>query len=255
MKKSLESEVRSPESEERDSLPDSGLQTTESGLVVKGLRKSYRDPSGGALEVLHDVSFTLKAGDVLAVVGASGAGKSTLLQVLGGLEKADGGEARLDGFEILGATEAELTRFRGRAVGFVFQAHHLLPDLSAEENVALPLLVARKGRREARAQATRMLACVGLTERAEHAAGELSGGEQQRIAIARALVRGARLLLCDEPTGNLDAQTAAEIAALLFSLCRERRACAVIATHNETLARACDRVLVLQDGRVNESGV
>lgn len=219
-------------------------------LNVEGLRKSFRNASGERLEVLRGVSFDVRAGEVLAVVGASGAGKSTLLHVLGGLETADDGEARFRGFDIVRAGASELARWRGREVGFVFQAHRLLADLSAEENVMLPLLVARTRRREARETAERALSAVGLAERARHAAGELSGGEQQRVGIARALVAGARLLLCDEPTGNLDARTAEETCALLFALCRERRACALIATHNERVARACDRVLLLRDGRV-----
>ena len=255
MKKSRQPEVWSPEPQvgsQRRAGRDSALQTSDSRLVVEGLRKSYRDPAGVTLEVLRDVSFSLHAGETLAVVGASGAGKSTLLHVLGGLEHADGGRARLDGFDILSAGARELTRFRGREVGFVFQAHHLLPDLSAEENVALPLLVARRGHRAARDAAIGLLEAVGLRGRAAHAAGELSGGEQQRVALARALVTRPRLLLCDEPTGNLDTRTAEETCALLFSLCRERGAGVIIATHNETLARACDRQLALADGRIRE---
>ena len=256
MKNSRQSGVRSLESEVKtgDGLtPDSAVRAPDSGLIVENLRKSYRDAAGGALEVLRDVSFSLKTGEILAVVGASGAGKTTLLQVLGGLERADGGRARLGGFDILSAGAKELARFRGRQVGFVFQAHHLLPDLTATENVMLPLLVARRPRREARNVATEMLEAVGLKERVAHAAGELSGGEQQRVAIARALVTRPRLLLCDEPTGNLDARTAEATCGLLFSLCRERGAGVVIATHNEALARACDRVRLLVDGRMKEA--
>ncbi|HEV2706323.1 MAG TPA: ABC transporter ATP-binding protein [Pyrinomonadaceae bacterium] len=236
--------------DDRLQTSDLRLETSDNGLSVEGLRKSFRNAAGERLEVLRGVSFEVGEGELVAVVGASGAGKSTLLHVLGGLESADGGEARFRGFDILRAGAPELARWRGREVGFVFQAHRLLADLSALENVMLPLLVARRGRREARAEAESALSAVGLTERARHAAGELSGGEQQRVAVARALVAGARLLLCDEPTGNLDAQTAEETCALLFALCRERRASAVIATHNERLARRCDRVLLLRDGRV-----
>ncbi len=255
MKNGLESQISSLKFQGQGSNSlDSGLQTMDFRLVVDGLRKTFRDPSGGVLEVLRDVSFEMKTGEMLAIVGASGAGKSTLLHVLGGLEKAEGGSARLDNFDILGADARALTRFRGSSVGFVFQAHHLLPDLTAEENVALPLLVARQPWREARREAAEMLEAVGLKERAAHGAGELSGGEQQRVAIARALVGGARLLLCDEPTGNLDARTAGEVSSLLFSLCRKRRACAIIATHNEALARACDRALFLRDGRLKAEG-
>jgi lipoprotein-releasing system ATP-binding protein len=220
---------------------------------VVGLRKSFRSPAGEALEVLRGVSFEVRAGEMLAVVGASGAGKSTLLQVLGGLEAADAGEARLGEFEITrGGAGREQSRFRQREVGFVFQFHHLLADLTAKENVALPLRIARRSRREADERAARMLERVGLAERASHYAFELSGGEQQRVAIARALVAEPRLLLADEPTGNLDARTAAEVGALLFSLCRERRACVVVATHNEQLAERCDRVLLLREGRLEE---
>ncbi|MCA1593109.1 MAG: ABC transporter ATP-binding protein [Acidobacteria bacterium] len=233
----------------------SSLEPAASGLlVVSDVRKSFRDPSGGVLEVLRGVSFSLGAGEMVAVLGASGAGKSTLLHLLGGLEAADGGSARLGDFDILRARGAELARFRGREIGFVFQFQHLLADLSAAENVALPLLVAREGRREAMRAAAEMLDAVGLSGRAEHRAGELSGGEQQRVAIARALVTRPRLVLADEPTGNLDARTGEEVGALLFALSRASRACVLVATHNETLARACDRRLVLEDGLLRASG-
>lgn len=224
----------------------------ETLLEVRELRKAYASPAGAALEVLRGVSFALKAGEMLAVTGASGAGKSTLLHVLGGLDAADGGSVRLGEIELTRASGAELARVRGEAVGFVFQFHHLLPDLSALENVALPLLVARRKPREARAAASELLAAVGLSERASHRPGELSGGEQQRTAIARALVHAPRLLLCDEPTGNLDARTGESVAALLKTLARTRGAGVVIATHNEQLARTCDRTLLLEDGLLRE---
>jgi lipoprotein-releasing system ATP-binding protein len=224
-----------------------------SELAVEGVRKSFRDPSGGVLDILRGVSFEVRAGEMVAVVGASGAGKTTLLHVLGGLEAADAGLARLGDFRILCAGAAELARWRGREVGFVFQSQRLLADLSAEENVALPLLVARRGWREARARAREMLEAVGLASRAAHLAGELSGGEQQRAAVARALVTRPRLVLADEPTGNLDARTGEEVGALLLNLCRLQRACVLVATHNERLARLCDRVLRLRDGRIEEA--
>jgi lipoprotein-releasing system ATP-binding protein len=224
----------------------------ETLLEVRELRKAYASPSGAALEVLRGVSFTLKAGEMLAVTGASGAGKSTLLHVLGGLDAADGGSVRLGEIELTRAAGAELARVRGAQVGFVFQFHHLLPDLSALENVALPLLVARRKPREARAAAHALLAAVGLNERASHRPGELSGGEQQRTAIARALVHAPRLLLCDEPTGNLDARTGESVAALLATLARTRGAGVIVATHNEQLARTCDRTLLLEDGLLRE---
>ncbi len=222
-------------------------------LKVEDLRKSFREPSGGALEVLRGVSFCLRAGEMAAVVGDSGAGKTTLLHVLGGLEAADSGSAQLGGFEVTRAGAGALARWRGREVGFVFQSHRLLADLSAEENVALPLLVARAGRREAVEAARAMLERVGLAARLAHAAGELSGGEQQRVAVARALVTRPRLVLADEPTGNLDARTGEEVGALLLSLCREARACVLVATHNERLAGLCDRRFVLRDGELQEA--
>jgi lipoprotein-releasing system ATP-binding protein len=225
----------------------------EAALVVEGLRKSFSDPAGGELEVLRGASLEVGPGGSAAVVGASGAGKTTLLQVLGGLERADGGSARLGPFDILSAGGAALAAWRGREVGFVFQSHRLLFDLTAEENVALPLRVARRGAREAQAAAREALARVGLTSRAGHSAGELSGGEQQRVAVARALVARPRLVLADEPTGNLDARTGEEVSALLVGLCREARACLLVATHNTRLADACDRTLILREGRLHES--
>jgi len=221
-------------------------------LEVADLRKSFREPAGGVLEVLRGVSLALRAGEAAAVVGASGAGKTTLLHVCGGLEAADGGSVKVGGLDVTRASPAELVRWRGAQVGFVFQSHHLLADLSAEENVALPLLVARVRRREALARARGLLGEVGLARRLAHAAGELSGGEQQRVAVARALVTRPRLVLADEPTGNLDARTGAEVGALLLSLCREARACALVATHNEGLAGLCDRRLALREGRLEE---
>ncbi len=221
-------------------------------LEVEDLRKSFREPAGGVLEVLRGVSFGMAAGEMAAVVGASGAGKTTLLHVLGGLEAADAGLARLGDFDITKARADELARWRGAQVGFVFQFHHLLADLSAEENVALPLLVARAGWREATVRAREMLGRVGLGGRLGHAAGELSGGEQQRVAVARALVTRPRLVLADEPTGNLDARTGEEVGALLLELCRELRACVLVATHNERLAALCDRRLALCEGRLEE---
>jgi lipoprotein-releasing system ATP-binding protein len=225
-----------------------------SELIVEDLRKSFREPSGAVLEVLRGVSFRLGAGEMAAVVGESGSGKTTLLHVLGGIEAADSGSARLGGFEVTRAGAGELARWRGREVGFVFQSHRLLADLSAEENVALPLMVAREGRGAALARARELLERVGLGRRLRHAAGELSGGEQQRAAVARALVARPRLVLADEPTGNLDARNAEEAGALLLSLCREAGARVLVATHNESLARLCDRRFALRGGLLEESG-
>lgn len=222
-------------------------------LLVKEICKAFRTPTGSILEVLRGVSFSVAAGEMVAIVGASGTGKSTLLHILGALEAADSGSARLDGFDVAQRVGAELGRFRNRDVGFVFQFHRLLPDLTAVENVALPLLIARRSWRQAHAAAMNLLDRVGLTERAAHKSGELSGGEQQRVAIARALVTSPRLVLADEPTGNLDTRTGEEVGALLLSLCRARNAAVIVATHNERLARTCDRILLLHNGKVQEA--
>jgi lipoprotein-releasing system ATP-binding protein len=217
---------------------------------VRDVRKSFRAPSGDRLEVLRGLSFEVLAGEMVAVMGASGAGKTTLLHVVGGLEEADEGSCFLNDFNITGARGAELARFRNEQVGFVFQFHHLLPDLTAAENVCLPLLIKRTPMREAEKRALLALERVRLSERAEHRTAQLSGGEQQRVAVARALVSEPGLVLADEPTGNLDATVGDEIGSLLASLCRERGAAMLIATHNERLAALCDRVLRLEDGKI-----
>lgn len=262
-----ESAAASRESKENRSQPPSA-STSDSRLLtprvdplleVRDLHKAYLDPAGGRVEVLRGVSFSVAAGELVAVMGASGSGKSTLLHVLGGLEAADGGSVQVGGFEITGAAPGELARLRNETVGFVFQFHRLLLDLSAIENVALPLLIARRKWSEALGRAGELLRRVGLDHRTTRKASQLSGGEQQRVALARALVTRPRLVLADEPTGNLDEQTADEVGVLLTSLAREQSGAAVVvATHNERLARRCDRVLRLRDGQVRdaqESGV
>jgi lipoprotein-releasing system ATP-binding protein len=221
-------------------------------LIVHDLRKSFRTPAGARLEVLRGVSFTAQPGEMVAIMGASGAGKSTLLHLVGGLEAADDGLVRLVDFEITSAKGPALARFRNEEVGFVFQFHHLLPDLTAEENVALPLSISRAPLRESRLRAVEALETVGLGERAAHPVGHLSGGEQQRVALARALIKRPLLVLADEPTGNLDAATGDENGALLSSYCRTRHAIVIIATHNARLASICDRTLLLEDGRIIE---
>jgi lipoprotein-releasing system ATP-binding protein len=221
-------------------------------LVVESLRKSFRAPDGARLEVLRGVSFNVEAGELVAVMGASGAGKSTLLHLLGGLEAADDGVIRLGDFEVTRTKGVRLAPFRNQEIGFVFQFHHLLPDLTAAENVALPMLINRAGWRESRLGAAEALEVVGLSERAAHPVGHLSGGERQRVALARALIKNPRLVLADEPTGNLDEAAADEIGVLLASYCRTRRAIVLIATHNARLASICDRTLLLEDGRISE---
>jgi len=221
-------------------------------LKVSDLRKSFPTPAGARVEVLRAVSFEVAEGEAVAVVGASGAGKSTLLHLVGGLEAADGGEVRVGGFDVARARGARLASFRAGEIGFVFQFHHLLQDLSAVENVALALFINRTPRRESLRRAMAALERIGLAERASHAVGQLSGGEQQRVAVARALINQPRLVLADEPTGNLDALTGDEIGAMLLGFARERKASIVIATHNEKLARRCDRTLILKEGKLRE---
>ncbi len=224
----------------------------QNGLVVHGLWKAFLTPTGRRIEVLRGVELAVAAGEMACVMGASGAGKSTLLHLLGGLDRADEGEIRLGDTDITRARGVELARLRNGQVGFVFQFHHLLPDLTAAENVSMPLLIGRTPHARALRRAAEMLERVGLSERASSPVGLLSGGEQQRVAIARAVIKGPRLILADEPTGNLDAGAGDETGALLASFCRSEGATVVVATHNERLSRLCDRVLVLADGRLTE---
>jgi lipoprotein-releasing system ATP-binding protein len=220
-------------------------------LVVNDLRKSFSSPTGERIEVLRAVSFSAAAGEVVAIMGASGAGKSTLLHLLGGLEAADHGSIVAGQFVIDRATPSALSRFRNKQVGFVFQFHNLLPDLTAAENVALPLMITRMSRREAMRHALQMLEEVGLDSRVSASVvGHLSGGEQQRVAVCRALVTRPALVLADEPTGNLDTGIGNEIVRSLVSYARDNRTLVIIATHNRALAELCDRTLVLRDGRL-----
>ncbi|HKB67113.1 MAG TPA: ABC transporter ATP-binding protein [Pyrinomonadaceae bacterium] len=233
---------------------DFGLWTLDFGLEVADLRKSFISAAGERIEVLRGASFSASAGEAVAIMGASGAGKSTLLHLLGGLEATDHGTIIAGEFAIDRAGPAELARFRNERVGFVFQFHHLLPDLSAAENVSLPLRIARISHREAMRQAVQLLEEVGLDRRvADSLVGHLSGGEQQRVAVCRALITRPALVLADEPTGNLDTATGDEVARAIVSYARKRRALVVIATHNLALAEVCDRTLVLSNGRLRQS--
>lgn len=204
-------------------------------LEVVDLRKSFAAPNGERIEVLRGVTFTVKAGECVAITGASGSGKSTLLHLVGGLEEPDHGS---------------LTAFRRERIGFVFQFHYLLPDLSAIENVSLPLMIARERRDKALARGARLLENCGLKDRLDHPIAHLSGGEQQRVAVARALVAEPQLVLADEPTGNLDAATGDEISQTLVSYAKSRSAIVVIATHSPGLAQLCDYSLRLEEGRL-----
>jgi len=209
-----------------------------------GIRKSF-----GTLEVLKGIDFCAEAHEIVSIMGASGAGKSTLLQILGTLSTPDGGSLVIDGQDILSLRGDALAAFRGRRIGFVFQAHHLLPEFTAEENVLIPALIAGVPMKEARTKAVRLLGEVGLQHRLDHKPNELSGGEQQRVAIARALVNDPAVLFADEPTGNLDSATKQEIHRLLFSLRERLGQTIVIVTHDPELAALCDRTLTMKDGQ------
>ena len=217
---------------------------------VSGLNKSY-EVGLQRLHVLRDLELQVAHGEMVAVVGASGVGKSTLLHVLGGLDRPDTGQIHVADTDLRGLSDGELVHFRNRNVGFVFQFHHLLPEFDAAENVEMPMRIARRPLTEARHKATELLARVGLGERLEHRPGMLSGGEQQRVAVARALVMSPALLLADEPTGDLDERTADALHDLLREMHAERSLTSIIATHNPRLAAACDRVLRMEQGQLH----
>jgi lipoprotein-releasing system ATP-binding protein len=222
---------------------------SEPYLLTQGLDKSY-PVAGQRLQVLRGLDIEVARGEMVAIVGASGVGKSTLLHVLGGLDRPDRGEVRLGDADLARISDDALVAFRNRHVGFVFQFHHLLPEFTALENVEMPLRIARMSVAEARPRAERLLTRVGLAERLAHRPGMLSGGEQQRVAVARALVQHPAVLLADEPTGDLDEATADSLHGLLRDMHAEFGLTAIIATHNPRLAQQCDRVLRLEGGRL-----
>ncbi len=227
------------------------MHLSQQALRVEGLRKSFR--SGASELVLFDnLSFELARGEMLAIVGASGAGKSTLLHILGALDKPSAGEIYCAQLRLSSLSENGAADFRNREVGFVWQFHYLLPEFTALENVAMPLLMRGGPKSQAEKQATEWLGEVGLVERAHHRAGELSGGEQQRTALARALITRPKILLADEPTGDLDSRTADAVFQLISRLHRDYQLSSVIATHNFGFARGCHRVLRLENGRIEE---
>ena len=213
-------------------------------IEAKGIEKSF-----GTLKVLKGVDFGAERSEVVAIMGASGAGKSTLLQILGTLSTPDKGTLTIDGTDVLHLGSRELSAFRNRRIGFVFQAHHLLPEFDALENVMIPALISGLPARSAREKARRLLEDVGLSERLSHKPSELSGGEQQRVAIARALINDPAILFADEPSGNLDSRTKEEIHRLFFELRDRLGQTIVIVTHDPSLAQLCDRTLVMRDGQ------
>jgi len=219
-------------------------------LSARGLKKTYV-MGRRTLEVLRGVDLDIERGGFVALCGASGTGKSTLLHLIGGLDVPNAGEIIFNGRNVTRFTEAQLTEFRNRQVGFVFQAYHLLPELTALENVCLPARVARLAVGGTEKRAAELLARVGLQDRLDHQPSELSGGEQQRVAIARALINEPALLLADEPTGNLDSHTGGEILALLQTLRAEKQMTLVIATHDLKVAATAPQVVRLVDGVVN----
>ena len=216
-------------------------------IKATDIHKSY-----GALEVLRGVSLEVSRGEVVSIVGASGAGKTTLLQILGTLSKADRGSVEIDGQDVSSLGDRALSRFRNEKIGFVFQFHHLLPEFTAFENVCIPGLIGRRPKAEVERRAGELLALVGLTQRRDHKPGELSGGEQQRVAIARALVNNPSMIIADEPTGNLDVDTAAGIVKIFKELAHEDKKCVIAVTHSEAFAAEADVVVRLEKKKLHD---
>ena len=214
-------------------------------ILAENIHKSY-----GHLHVLKGVNLEIRQGEVISVVGASGAGKTTLLHILGTLDRANSGKVLINGTDVQQLGRKQLSAFRNGNIGFVFQFHHLLPEFTALENVCIPAFIAKRSKTEAIAKATELLSFLGLSGRLEHKPSELSGGEQQRVAVARALVNDPAVVLADEPSGNLDSNTARDLHQLFFTLREKMKQTFVIVTHNEELANMADRKLVMRDGAI-----
>ncbi|HXZ42327.1 MAG TPA: ABC transporter ATP-binding protein [Terriglobales bacterium] len=225
--------------------------TDKALLRVEGLQKVFRSGKSN-LVLFENLSFQVAQGEMLAIVGESGAGKSTLLHILGALDRPSAGDVYCANLQLTSLSEDAAAEFRNREIGFVWQFHYLLPEFTALENVAMPLLLRGCSQQEARREALEWLRAIGLEQRGEHRSGELSGGEQQRVALARALITQPKLLLADEPTGDLDSHTADSVFELIARLHRECRLTSLIATHNVAFARRCHRILRLQNGSIEE---
>jgi lipoprotein-releasing system ATP-binding protein len=223
----------------------------EAVLVCDKIVRRFNE-GDSSLEVLSGVDLKILAGERLAIIGASGSGKTTLLQIMGGLDEPSSGDIAVGGHSMAQISESGKGQLRNKYLGFVYQFHHLLPEFSAEENVAMPLLIRGVKRAAAIEQARELLGRVGLAERLSHKPGELSGGERQRAAVARALINRPALVLADEPTGNLDAGNGAQVLGLMLDLNRELKTSLVIVTHDHSIAAQMDRILVLEDGRLRE---
>lgn len=218
-------------------------------LECRSVVRRFRE-GGSVLEVLSGVDLKIEPAERVAIVGASGSGKTTLLQIMGGLDDPDEGQVFIDGQLMHGSSEVSKGDLRNRYIGFVYQFHHLLPEFTAQENVAMPLLIRRETKADALGQAKNLLSRVGLGERLTHKPGELSGGERQRAAVARALITRPQLVLADEPTGNLDAGNGEQVLKLMLELNEELQTSLVIVTHDQSIAARMDRILVLEDGKL-----
>lgn len=214
-------------------------------IEIKHINKSY-----GSLQVLRDINLTIEQGEVVSIVGASGAGKTTLLQIIGTLDSPDSGSIIYDGTDVTKMGERKLAAFRNEHIGFVFQFHNLLPEFTAVENICMPALIKGKSMKEARKDAEELMEFLNITSRADHKPAELSGGEQQRVAVARALINKPTVVLADEPSGNLDSVHAKELHRLFFELRDRYRQTFMIVTHNEELAKTADREITVKDGRI-----